>query len=89
VIFPNPAKGAGPVQIQLTLNQAASDITVSVFTTAFRKVNQVDYGARPVGSIALPLVTEDKWGAPLANGLYYLVVKTPGGRSVGKLMVLR
>jgi hypothetical protein len=89
VVFPNPFSGPGPVQVQWTLGQAAGDVSISVFTTAFRKVNEVDYGAQPAGKVTLPLVTQDKWGKPLANGLYYLVVKTPAGRSVGKLIVLR
>ncbi len=89
LIFPNPVNNPGEIQIQFTLGQSANDINVSVFTTAFRKVNEVDYGSQPAGRLTLPLATQDKWGMPLANGLYYLVVKTPGGRSVGKLMVLR
>jgi hypothetical protein len=32
---------------------------------------------------------KDNWGKPLADGLYYLVVLVDGGRSIGKLMVLR
>jgi hypothetical protein len=89
LVFPNPVNNPGGVQIQLTLGQAAYNMNVSVFTTAFRKVNEVDYGAQPAGKLTLPMVTQDKSGAPLANGLYYLVVKTPGGRWVGKLIVLR
>jgi hypothetical protein len=28
-------------------------------------------------------------GAPLANGLYYVVVTTKAGRAVGKLLILK
>jgi hypothetical protein len=89
LLYPNPVNSPGPVQIQLTLGQAATDVNVSVFTTAFRKVNEVDYGAQPAGMVKLPLPTLDKSGIPLANGLYYLVVKIDGKRLVGKLVVLR
>ena len=89
MIYPNPVLDSSQAQIQLTLSQAADDLSVMVFTTAFRKVNQVDYGAQSAGLVTLSLVTKDKWDTPLADGLYYLVVKTPQGRSVGKLIVLR
>jgi hypothetical protein len=37
--------------------------------------------------VALELT--DTWGTPLADGLYYVVVKVEGRRSVAKLLVLR
>jgi hypothetical protein len=64
-------------------------VSLSVFTTAFRKVNEVNYGAQPAGIVKLPLPSQDKSGTPLANGLYYLVVKIDGKRLLGKLLVLR
>ncbi len=89
LVYPNPVTNLGPVQIQLALGQAANDVSVSVFTIVFRKVNQVDYGPQPAKTLTLPLALQDQWGVPLANGFYYLVVKTPGGKRVGKLIVLR
>jgi hypothetical protein len=35
----------------------------------------------------LPL--SDRNGKPLANGLYYVLIQTPFGKSVEKLLVLR
>jgi hypothetical protein len=89
VIYPNPVAGPGPDQVQLTLGQPASTVDFSLFTTAFRKVNELSYSNLPAGTatLALPLTYRD--GVPLANGLYYLVVKTPQGRSLGKLVILR
>jgi hypothetical protein len=64
-------------------------VTIEVFTTAFRRVNEITLFNVPAGlnDIALPLT--DREGAPLANGLYYVVVQTPQGRFVTKLLILR
>jgi len=89
VIYPNPVLDSAPTQIQLTLGQTAEDLTVMVFTTAFRKINEVSYGAQTSGPVTISLATRDQWDTPLANGLYYLVLKTPRGRLIGKLIVSR
>ena len=89
LIFPNPVVGPGPAQVQVSLSQAAGDLKISVFTTAFRKVRETDYGAQPAGIATLPLTTQDNWGKPLANGLYYLLIGTPTGKWIGKMLVLR
>lgn len=89
VIYPNPAKGTGPVTLQITLTAPASRVTVSVYTTAFRRVNEITLTNLPAGTTeeALPLM--DRSGVPLANGLYYIVIQTPQGRFLAKLLVLR
>jgi len=88
VIFPNPATGPGPVSIAMPDYPGSAPVTVKVYTTAFRWVNKAVYPDQAGGTdIALPLV--DRWDVPLANGLYYVVVFTPQGRAIDKLLVIR
>jgi len=89
VPYPNPSTTNGQVSILVNLGQPATSLTLSVFTTAFRKVNEKSYTSLPAGGVALSLPSTDKNGTPLANGLYYLLVKTPAGHSVGKWVILR
>jgi uncharacterized repeat protein (TIGR01451 family) len=88
VIYPNPATGAGPVSIRLPNYPGIANVTVKVFTTAFRMVNELHYPNQPGGTdVALPLT--NRWGSPLADGLYYVVVYTPEGRAIEKLLIIR
>jgi arabinan endo-1,5-alpha-L-arabinosidase len=88
VLFPNPATGPGPVTLQVTLS-SAGQVQISVFTTAFRKVNTMTLSNVPAGTTDVALPLTDQQGTPLANGLYYVVVRTPQGRFITKLMILR
>jgi hypothetical protein len=89
VIFPNPAQGPGPVTLQFWLGSSAPRVEIKIFTTAFRMVREMSLANAPAGINQVTLDLLDKWGAPLANGLYYVVVVTPQGRSVGRLLILR
>jgi len=64
-------------------------VSIQVFTTAFRKVSETNLGQFPQGTNTLSLPTDDNWGTPLANGLYYLVIHTPSDQLVVKLLVMR
>ncbi len=86
LVYPNPSTG-GPVWINPGLS-SPSDVKISLFTTAFREVNDLSLQDVPVG-VRLSLPMNDRWGNPLANGLYYVVVHTPEGQTVLKLLVLR
>jgi hypothetical protein len=87
VVYPNPVTGPGPVNLRVPLT-AASSVEVDVFTTAFRLVNQVnDPLVEPGQTIPVPLT--DRWGNPLADGLYYLVVHAQGMTWTVKLLVIR
>lgn len=88
-LFPNPVFGQGPVTVQVSLPSPTSEVTVTVYTTAFRKVNTVTSANLPAGVHVLPIPLTDKAGVPLANGLYYLVLKTPSERIILKLLILR
>ncbi|HVZ80587.1 MAG TPA: FlgD immunoglobulin-like domain containing protein [bacterium] len=89
VPYPNPVSGPGPISVQITLIQPESDVKLTVFTTAFRKVNEMDLGALPIGVYQVGLSLRDKAGADLANGLYYIVVHSSEGRFIGKLLISR
>jgi hypothetical protein len=88
VIYPNPADGTASVRIRPPAYFGVSDVKVKLFTLAFRKVQENTYHQVPDG-IAVPLNLTDKWGKSLASGLYYVVVQTTQGRSIGKLLILR
>jgi hypothetical protein len=88
VLYPNPSDGSGPVSIHPSAYYGISDVKVQVFTVAFRKVQEKFYHSVPAGQ-DLPLLLNDKWGKPMASGLYYVVVSTNRGRSIGKLLLLR
>jgi hypothetical protein len=87
VIYPNPA--AGPtVNVLPPVYTGFSNVRVEVFTLAFRKVGDKTFTNIPSGQ-AVTLTLIDRWGSPLANGVYYLVVTTSKGRFVGKLLIQR
>ncbi len=74
--------------VHITLTQKESLVRVEIFTLAFRKVNEIDLTQVPAGTTSVSIPLTDKGGIPLANGLYYVVVQTPQGRFVAKLLVL-
>jgi len=61
-------------------------VTVKIFTVAFRMVREQTYYSIASGT-PVPLELVDRRGTPLASGLYYVVVTTSGGQSIGKLLV--
>jgi outer membrane protein assembly factor BamB len=88
VIFPNPAGGQEPVYVQMPDYAGAMDVDLEVYTMAFRKIRD-DHFSQVPGSADLPLSLLDKQGIPIANGLYYVKVKTRMGHWNSKLLVLR
>jgi len=89
IIYPNPPTGSAPVSIQFLMPTAAAEVDLKVFTTAFRKINQVSYPNIPAGLVTLSLPVTDEKGAPLANGVYYVLVTTRQGHAIAKLLILR
>lgn len=86
-VYPNPATGPA-VSVLPPAYSGVSDVQVEIFTLAFRMVQDETFHSVPSG---MPVTVEltDKSGAPLANGLYYIVVTVDGHRSVGKLLLIR
>jgi hypothetical protein len=65
-----------------------ADVTVRIYTTAFRLVQTEPFPQAQPGALINVILT-DKWNNPLANGLYYLVIEAGGKRWVTKLLVTR
>jgi hypothetical protein len=86
-IYPNPVSGP-TVNILPPVYPGTSGIRVEMFTTAFRKVMDTTYPPVPSNTVVVVALT-GKGGHPLANGLYYILVTTSGGKATGKLLVLR
>ncbi len=87
VIYPNPVTGT-TVNVLPPEYTGTANVRVEIFTLAFRKVQEETFVNVPSG-VAVTVQLTDKWGRPLANGLYYLVVKTNGGQSIGKLLIIK
>jgi len=87
IIYPNPVTGP-TVNILLPAYTGTEDVRVEIFTTAFRRVQDTTFPNQP-GEVAVSLKLTDRFGAPLANGLYYVVVIIDGHRSIAKLLITR
>jgi hypothetical protein len=86
VLYPNPSSGE-TVNILTSFYTGSSNIKIQVFTAAFRLVRGMTMSTTADGPIILDL--RDNRGIPLANGLYYVSVKTKNSQSLMKLFVLR
>jgi hypothetical protein len=89
VIWPNPVRDAGLVQAQVTLPSPAYKAKLKLFTLSGRKIYEETIGALPQGSSTLTIPLNDNGGAPIANGLYYVVVNISSGNIIGKLLITR
>lgn len=87
ILYPNPVKEGGEVQVLLPL-AAPSDVKVAIYTTAFRKVQDEVFSQVGVGQ-GLVIELKDRSGKALANGLYYLIFATDQGRWKVKLLIAR
>jgi hypothetical protein len=85
VVFPNPSTHEPAA---LGLPSGVTSVDIKVFTLAFRKVQEIQPGQYVPGT-TVPLPMTDSGGAPLANGLYYLVVTTNQGTTTVKWLILR
>jgi hypothetical protein len=88
VIYPNPVDGTSPVNVRPPAFMGVSDVKVQIFTLAYRKVQEKTYKNQVAGQDC-PISLKDSWNIPLANGIYYVVVTTNSGRSIGKMLILR
>ena len=88
-LYPNPVRDTGPVQIRVTLKGPHNSVSLKVFTVASRKVNELSLDFELPGVYTLSIPLKDEWGSDLANGLYYVVVKTNKTQIVQKLLILR
>jgi hypothetical protein len=88
VIYPNPVDGTSDVSIRPPA-YTGNNVKVEIYTVAFRKVFDQSYPKTYGNDITLHAPIADKWNNPLASGLYYVVVTTNKGRSIGKMLILR
>jgi len=88
-IYPNPVLDSGGFHLLFTLHENVPWVHIKVITVAFRVVNTVDLGPTPYGQVDLVLPSTDKWGTPLANGMYHVVILTPQGRAFVHLLINR
>ncbi|HJT23299.1 MAG TPA: hypothetical protein VJ873_01900, partial [bacterium] len=87
IVFPNPSTG-GPVNVLAAAYTGTANVSVEIFTTAFRRVQAQSYANLPYGPIKIEM--QDDWQHPLASGLYYVVIQVDGQpRTVTKLLLLR
>ena len=84
--YPNPATG-NTVYLETGFD-STTDMTASIFTIAFRKVQSTAFTQVPSGS-SITLDLTDNNGNRLANGIYYVVVEAQGERFTTKLLILR
>jgi hypothetical protein len=89
VVYPNPVDGTIPPVVRPPFYSGTSAVRVEIYTLAFRKV--WDFTKKDVqwGRPDIPVSLVGKDGNPLSNGLYYVVVTTNSGRTIGKMLVLR
>jgi hypothetical protein len=91
VVYPNPFTADSTQAMIHIMPQAytgSSDVKVRLFTIAFRKITEYTFQQVPAGT-PVALEARDRWGATLANGLYYVVVTVNDQQGVAKLLVLR
>jgi hypothetical protein len=86
VVYPNPSTG-GVVSVLPPAYPGVSNVTIRVYTTAYRLVRVETYYGVPWS--ALPLTLTDRRGSRFSNGLYYAFITTNAGRSMTQMMVLR
>ena len=87
ILYPNPVTGP-TVNVLPPSYTGISTVRVEIFTVNYRMVVDETFYSVPSGTSVTVNLTS-KWGTTLANGLYYVVVDTKGGKSIGKLLVLR
>lgn len=69
--------------------ERTAQLRVMLFTTACRKILEKTLGLQPEGEVYLSLRLYDEPGGTLANGVYYLVVRSGEHLRIGKVLVLR
>ena len=75
--------------VDVTVAKAGDVVRIQLFTTAYRKINEIVLSSLPVGMTPVQLVLRDMKGKLLANGVYYIRVISGSAITIGKLMVLR
>jgi len=86
-VFPNPVT-TGTVTVLPQAYGGSSDVTVYLYTSAFKLVATKRFPMVPAGrTVSLELV--DDWGQDLADGVYYVAVVTKRNRKTATLVLAR
>jgi hypothetical protein len=88
VIYPNPVDGTSPVYVRPPAFKGGK-VSIQIYTLAFRMVLAKPLGQDCEISDIQSHKLVDTWGNLLSSGLYYVVVTTNSGRTIGKMLVLR
>ena len=88
VLYPNPVTG-NSFTVQVAGMATTDKVQVQILTTSFRLVNELTFHSEGPGTVNLMVPTADSTGVQLANGVYYVVIRTEGARITLKLMLLR
>jgi hypothetical protein len=88
VIYPNPVDGTSRVSIRPPV-YTGNTVKVEIYTVAYRKVFNRTFNLTYGNDVILNAPVTDNWNNPLASGVYYVVVTTNSGRSIGKMLILR
>jgi flagellar hook assembly protein FlgD len=67
----------------------ASEVRLSVFDVAGKKMRTLADGTQPAGRYSLAWDGSDGKGRRLANGVYFVRMKTPTSQFEGKVTLLR
>jgi len=86
--YPNPCRPGDSLHLHFAPCDWGGNVHLRLYTVAFRKILDLWITADPSGADA-SLVVKSSWGTFLANGLYYMALDRPEGRSVEKLLILR
>jgi hypothetical protein len=81
--------GCDEVSILIRVKSSADAVLIQLFTTAYRKVNEMVLRGLPVGFTPVQVPLMDRKRKTLSNGVYYLRVITPQGSVIRKLVVLK
>ena len=85
--FPNPLRdGAARIRFRM---DAARHVTVRIVDGAGRLVQELRRGWLPAGSHEVAWNGRDRGGAPVAPGVYFCAIETPGFKTTRKLAVTR
>lgn len=86
VIYPNPARGS-QTNLFLPGGTWPANLKIQIYSLGFRKVREVELRqVQPETPVTLDLF--DKNGVSLANGFYYVMVTSPQGKFMLKLIIL-
>jgi len=84
---------ADTVTVKIPLGVDTANVKLQVYTTAYRKIIEKDFGPMKAGIGSAnwrTLELVDLKGKKLANGVYYVVCTTAEGeQAIGKLLIMK